>query len=120
MHRDSPDQVWTLPHSLQELAAEGCDDLVREVLSVFRTDTTDRLVVLRRALSAGDRPQIRSQAHALKGSSAQVAANALMAACSELEQVAPSAEMHDLADLVNRTEGLFFAVRDAISRQYGA
>ena len=52
------------PHSLQELVAEGTDDLVKEVLAVFRADTADRLVLLRRALLAVDRPQIRSQAHA--------------------------------------------------------
>ena len=48
-----------------------------------------------------------------------MAANALAAACREMELLAPSAAIDDLTLLVDRTERLFIAVRDAISRQYG-
>jgi two-component system sensor histidine kinase/response regulator len=119
MHGESPDQIWTLPNSLRELATEIDEDMVKEVLSIFRNDFAERLIVLRSALAAGDRPQICSQAHALKGSSAQVGANALAAACREMEMFAPSAGIDELALLIHRIESHFVAVRGAITSRYG-
>ena len=119
MTGESPERSWTLPDSLRELAEEGNEFLVMEVLSVFRSDSTERLEILSRALAAGDRLQIRNQAHALKGSSSQIGADDMAAVCQEMELLAPTAAAGALATLADRAKVHFVAVLDAITRQYG-
>ena len=55
---------WALPDELRELA-EADESLVQEVLSVFRTDTAERMAKLKAALARDDRTTVRHQAHAI-------------------------------------------------------
>ena len=119
MAGESHDLNWTLPDSLRELADEGTPELVNEVLSVFRIDSTERLALLRSALEAGDRQELRSQAHTLKGSAAQVGAVAMAEACQEIETLAKEGDLPGLAVLVARAEKQFFQVCGVMRRQYG-
>ena len=43
---------WVLPEELRQLA-ESDEDLVKEVLAVFRSDTAERIARLRAALDRG-------------------------------------------------------------------
>lgn len=113
------DYSWSLPESLRELAEEGNEDLVQEVLAVFRTDCTERFGLLRDAMARDDRSKIRNQAHALKGSSAQVGANAMAATCRDIELMAADARADSLAALVERAERQFREVWEAMTRLPG-
>ena len=73
----------------------------------------------RTALDAANRSGILHEAHALKGSSAQVGAEAMSGACREMEALAPSAPLEELKALVDRAEGQFVEVREAILQTYG-
>jgi len=118
MPPDAFDNPWTLPDSLRELAEEGNDDLVKEVLSVFRSDCTTRLSLLRAAVAAIDRPEIRRQAHTIKGSAAQVGAAEMASTCRNLEFLSADATPDQMATLLDRVELEFRIVRDAMARQY--
>jgi HPt (histidine-containing phosphotransfer) domain-containing protein len=105
---------WALPEELRQLA-ESDEDLVNEVLSVFQSDTSDRIGKLRAALVQDDRQQVRHQAHAVKGSAGQVGAPGVSELCRQLELLALTAEPPVLHDLVARLEVSFADVCRAMS-----
>jgi HPt (histidine-containing phosphotransfer) domain-containing protein len=81
-----PGDVWTLPADLQELAGEGSEDMVAELLTMFRSDSASRLEALRSAVHSGDERAMRSVAHSLKGSAAQLGAARMAEACRLMEE----------------------------------
>ena len=107
-------EPWVLPEELRQLA-ESDEDLVNEVLSVFQSDTADRIRKLRAALAQDDRQQVRHQAHAIKGSAGQVGATDVSELCRQLELYALTAETPVLHDLMERLEASFADVCRAMS-----
>lgn len=105
---------WTLPDELRQLA-ESDEGLVKEVLHVFQTDTTDRLSKLRAALDRNDLAQVRNQAHAIKGSAGQVGAIEVAALCREIESRALASDPTTLRPLLARVETAFEDVCRAMS-----
>jgi histidine phosphotransfer protein HptB len=99
---------WVLPEELRALAEGGDDDLVKEVLSVFQSDTAERLHAMR---ATTDREELRKQAHALKGSSGQVGAIGLSKICQTLETNARAAQPDELQKLVAEIESEFAIVK---------
>src|SRR3954451_18625890 len=99
--------AWFLPEELKQLADTGEAGLVNEVLAVFQTDTAERIESLRKALAAGDRTHVKNQAHAIKGSAAQVGANPLAAICHSLEAQAMTAEPAQLQSILRQLESAF-------------
>jgi HPt (histidine-containing phosphotransfer) domain-containing protein len=108
-------QSWALPDDLRQLAETGEEDLVKEVLAVFQSDTTERLTKLRNGLAGNDRGVVKSQAHAIKGSAGQVGAMRVAAICQSIESGAPTAGVADLQDLVRQLESAFAEVSRAMS-----
>ena len=98
---------WVLPEELRQLSEGGDAGIVQEVLTVFQSDTAERVAAIRAASAAGDRATLRKQGHALKGSSAQVGALALAGACKALEDTALSAPAADLAEIVAKIDREF-------------
>ena len=101
-----PSEPWVLPEELR-LLAESDEDLVNEVLSVFQSDTADRLRKLRAALEAGDRQVVKNQAHAVKGSAGQVGAAGVSDLCRQIESQALTADASMLHDLTAQLEAAF-------------
>lgn len=64
------------------------EDLARDIVGGFRADAARRLDIMRRALSQGDFDLLASQAHSIKGASANLGANRLREAAMTLETVA--------------------------------
>jgi histidine phosphotransfer protein HptB len=84
-----------MPKVLDEVQlAELCelmgDDLV-PLVQAFLRDGQERLQLLERDLLAGEYELARRQAHSLKGSSSNLGATALSAACLQLETLARDA-----------------------------
>lgn len=107
--------VWTLPEELQQLAQEGAADVVADVIAVFREDTASRLEVLREAIRNGDCISIRAEAHALKGSSAQLGASAMAHTCLQMEQVGNTRNVTEAAGLLAQIQQQFLEVGQAMS-----
>lgn len=110
------DSQWSLPESLQELAQDGADEVVREILISFQTDTSSRLLRLQCALESSDRDAIRLQAHAIRGSAVQVGADAVAAVCRALESASAQQSAADIATLLMRVESCFDEVCRAMGR----
>ncbi|MFN0180809.1 MAG: Hpt domain-containing protein [Gemmatimonadales bacterium] len=78
----------TILDSYRALQEVDQPDVVTEFIDVFLEDLPTRLERLTKAVDRSVIPEIRSAAHALKGSSGSVGAIALSGACSQLEALA--------------------------------
>ena len=110
-----PSGPWVLPEELR-LLAEADENLVNEVLSVFRTDTAERFAKVKEALARDDRTTVKNHAHAMKGSSGQVGAFEVATLCRQIEAEAMSGSLESLQDLIARAEGEFAEVLQAMSK----
>ena len=100
---------WALPEELRQLA-EADEGLVKEVLSVFQSDTADRVQKLRGAVEQDDRTLVKNQAHAMKGSAGQVGASVVADLCRQIELQALTADGAVLRELTARLETAFAEV----------
>ncbi len=76
-----------LPPELLEMAQEAGGDMVSELLGIFQEDSQARLQELYRAIVDEDTGMIQNQAHALKGSAAQIGAMAVSGLCRQMERL---------------------------------
>ena len=105
---------WSLPRALQELASDGAEAAVRDILATFQSDTGSRVMLLRKASQGSDRAALRLQAHAIKGSAMQVGADEVAAACRILEASAAQASAGQIEVLLAQIETCFDQVRRAM------
>jgi HPt (histidine-containing phosphotransfer) domain-containing protein len=97
--------------------AEGGDaEIVREVLTVFQTDTATRLKSLETALAAGNMALVRTQAHSIKGSASQVGAPGVAALCQRIER---EADPVAISELLRELESSFAQVCRLITESLG-
>jgi two-component system, sensor histidine kinase and response regulator len=81
-----------MPRSLIDLAelltrVENDRELMRDLLSIFREEFPRRRQALREAVESLDAKQVASEAHALKGMLANLAAGEAAGAAARLEQL---------------------------------
>jgi len=67
---------------------EHDEELAREILSIFQTDSATNRDLLRAAVESGNADEVRSLAHGFKGMLANLAANSTAAAAANLEVLA--------------------------------
>jgi len=83
--------------SLQQIVA----NYPKELLDLFFQDTPQLLHALSVAASSGDRLELRSAAHALKGAVSNFGARHPQALAAELEEIAPRCDMSQAQQLVD-------------------
>lgn len=79
-----PDFDW---HQLNQLAGEDVDFAI-ELLDIFLKDAQNSLTLIERAIAAQSTQALEDSAHALKGASVNVGANAIAQIAQQLEQSA--------------------------------
>jgi two-component system, sensor histidine kinase and response regulator len=99
-------EIWA-PQDLLEAAHCGGMELVTELLTLFQSDTVARLAAARRAMACSDFSEIRNEAHAIKGSAAQVGARSVAQLSRQMEQLAAEERVADLRRLVDEIENHF-------------
>lgn len=104
MHAAGP--AWVFPEALAELLGDGDEDFLTELIQVFKSQTRERMRLLRDAIENGRMDEARAQAHAIKGGSSQVGANRLAATCFQIETGAANASTETVA-LLREAEFLF-------------
>jgi HPt (histidine-containing phosphotransfer) domain-containing protein len=75
---------------LQELVQETDFDFVVELIDIYLTETPAQIQIIAKALSSQDYHALNIAAHTLKGSSLNLGAKTLGAACLKLEEIARS------------------------------
>ena len=99
---------------IRELEPEGGEEALAELVDLFVDRSSEELAKLREAVAAGDRSDVRSRAHSLKGSSGNIGAHAMAKLCHQLEQAAVGADMARAAALVPIVQEEFTRVHSAL------
>ena len=89
--------------------------MVREVLSVFQSDTAVRIRNVAAALAQGDAARVRSEAHAVKGSAAQVGALEVSDLSRKIEAAALRLDLAEAARLMPELETAFSSLSAEMS-----
>jgi HPt (histidine-containing phosphotransfer) domain-containing protein len=96
-------------------AAAGDDGLIGKLIDAFGRDTDARIGQMRRALATSSFPNIRAEAHTIKGSAGQMGAEAVAEACHEVETACDLQQTSLIAARLNRVQELFDEIREAMA-----
>ncbi|MEM6456336.1 MAG: response regulator [Acidobacteriota bacterium] len=100
--------------SLRALQEATGKDVVGPLIDLYLQQTPEKLTALWQLLAAGDAPQFERQAHSLKGSSANLGANAMAGICAQLEAHGRRGALHRMEPLLLRLQTAFEQVRQAL------
>ena len=107
--------MWHLPETLREFEDAGEGSIVLELIDSFESDTTCRLKRLHEAVARLDAATVKAEAHSVRGSARQMAAEALADLCQAVEASAPKLNWPELKEQVTQAEVRFNEVRGAMS-----
>jgi signal transduction histidine kinase/CheY-like chemotaxis protein len=117
MEKDSEPATNTSPEVSSELPVFDTEELVHRLggkaemlprfLTMFSSNTVTYLDALRMALATADDEQVRTQAHAIKGITANIAARKMNATATLLEKMAIEGNKEDYLALTLRLESEF-------------
>jgi signal transduction histidine kinase/DNA-binding response OmpR family regulator len=105
---------------LRELERAGTPGLVDQLKELFAEDTPRQLADLRAFAQQGDLVRLLKVAHTVKGSAANLGANAMVRICAELQSLEELGDIGTAASLVDDLEKQFVAVRDALMSETAA
>lgn len=97
-----------------DMLKEIIGDELKEVLNVFLDSTPETLLKLEGAVESNTIATVQSQAHSLKGSSANVGANQLSMLSAELEQNAKNNHTDNMRALLQKIQTENTAVTQAL------
>lgn len=100
--------------NLRALGDEGDDTFIREIISIYLEDVPQRLVDLKAARSANDRPLYVRSAHTVKGSSANVGAVEMKTLAEKLEQRSKLEPLDSLDAELAELDAAFERVKQAL------
>lgn len=84
------------------------------LLDAFREDSRARLAAARQAWATGDLAELQSEAHSLKGASANLGAAGLAAACAALETAARAGAADLIAGALDQVGEMLAASHQAL------
>ena len=99
---DAPDAPMDYEKALAEY--EGDREFLMTVLNGFLERAKTQMQTLRQALKSGDAERIREEAHAIKGGSGILRANALSGTAFELETIGRSSTLEGGVEVFERME----------------
>jgi len=91
-------KIWD--YALAKKRSLGQDQILAEVMRSFLSDSTKLINSLQQGVENRDFETIRFHAHALKGSSANVAAHELSEAAKAIEYAAKDNDLNRISDLM--------------------
>ena len=92
---------------MNELESEIGFEIVDEIISLFVEDSAERLEKLRKAIKEKDFPQIKIEAHGLKGSCGNVGAKYIAGLCLQIENDSKEKNLKDVKSSFKKIEILF-------------
>ena len=92
---------------VNELESEIGFEIVDEIISLFVDDSAERLEKLRKAVKEKDFPQIKIEAHGLKGSCGNVGAKYIAGLCLQIENDSKEKNLKDVKSSFKKIETLF-------------
>ena len=92
---------------LEQLRGKGQEDVFKEIISLYLTQTHEQLSQLKSAIAKENFKSISAIAHQIKGSSANLGAARLSDECSCLEDNALSENLNESTALMEKIQGTF-------------
>jgi HPt (histidine-containing phosphotransfer) domain-containing protein len=116
-HQDGPGWCLDVLEALQFGLGDCGATVVVELVDLYLRQTAPRLDQLTAAARAGDGPQVRELAHAIKGSSATLGGTGLAALCEDLELGTRSGddEVFQAGEIARRFDQFAAALRDHVA-----
>jgi two-component system, sensor histidine kinase and response regulator len=115
-HPDAEILDRTLLDGVRELRAPGEPDPLAELIDLFLSDTPPRIAKILDAFKAGDAAELERAAHSLKGSSSNLGAKCLAAACTEVVHFTREGKLPD-APLIARILSEFERLKPVLQEQ---
>ncbi|MDG4553348.1 MAG: response regulator [Candidatus Competibacter sp.] len=103
--------------SIREMQRNGSPGLMERLIDLYQRGASTLLEQLRGAADTGEREELRTVAHTLKSSSANVGAMRMQRLCKELEMMARAGPVPDAMVYVMAIEQEFAKVRTALRGQ---
>ncbi|MFH1135865.1 MAG: response regulator [Pseudomonadota bacterium] len=89
---------------------EGDEEFLREVITGFLEIVRDQIVKLKKALKENDAETVRREAHSIKGGAANLTADDLAGAASELEEIGKTGDLSAGEGALSNLENEFLAL----------
>lgn len=105
--------------NLRSLNPDDSDEFLREIVGIFLDDTPQRIAELDECLASGDTKRFTRAAHSIKGSSANVGANALRAVAEQLEHKSHAEGLGDVTALIAEVQARFAEAKGELERIAG-
>ncbi len=102
--------------NLRALNPGDNDEFLREIAGIFLEDTPLRIAELDQSLGAGDTTKFTRAAHSIKGSSANLGANAVRAVAEKLEHQSRTAGLAGLDGLIGELKSEFTRAQTELSK----
>ena len=106
--------------TLRELCPGDNDAFLREIVGMFQQDTPLRITELEDSLGAGDAVTFKRAAHSIKGSSANMGANALKDVAGSLESASDTTPIASLAPSIDGIRAEFERAKAELERVLAA
>ncbi len=103
--------------NIRRMERNGSSGLMARLIDLYQRNTATLLEQLRGAADAGEREGLRTAAHTLKSSSANMGAMRMQGLCKELEMMARAGPVPDARAYVAAIEQEFAMVRTALQEQ---
>jgi HPt (histidine-containing phosphotransfer) domain-containing protein len=86
-------------------------ELLNELFDIYQEDFVIKRKALGEAIAANDIPKIKEIAHSMKGSSGNISAKPLHAACLKLEMLAKEGKTDGMQEVATAIDGYFERVK---------
>jgi HPt (histidine-containing phosphotransfer) domain-containing protein len=113
-HGGAPVLDTTVLDDLVELGGDDGPEFLTEIVGLFFEDASTRVGAIRTGVQGREAEPIERAAHALKSSSANVGAFSFAELCKEVETLARSNDLDELARLLPRLVVMFDEVKEAL------
>ena len=90
---------------------QGDKELLAELFDIYQEDFVIKRKALGEAIAAGDIGKIKEVAHSMKGSSGNISAKPLHAACLKLEMLAKEGKTDGMQEVAVMIDGYFERVK---------
>jgi len=103
------DEIIDLKDALERVQDDK--ELLAELFDIYQEDFVVKRAALGAAISAGDIAKIKEVAHSMKGSSGNISAKPLYAACLKLEMLAKEGKTDGMPQLLTDIDGYYEKIK---------
>ena len=104
-------------NNIRSLQAEGAEDILTRIIDLFLNEAPGQLEQLQKALHKRDATAVRSAAHSLKSSSANLGATVLSSLLKELEEKGRKNSLMGTRELFSRIETEFTKAKVQLQKE---